>query len=116
MCDEDLLNAIKHDLLSAAERNAIVACARYGFGEARNLDGILGVARGMRIEPKVVAAAFLYLPVLGDPSRFLDTTDIGPDAFDTADLGDDPRVIAAFALGRKAAGRMDLCPIAVTAR
>lgn len=46
----------------------------------------------------------------------LDVTDVGPDAFDTAVLPDEPACVAAFALARAVLGTVDLAPVAYTPR
>ena len=113
MSDDEVLRHIKNRVLSAQTRKAIVACARLGLGEDRDIAGIVAVAKEFGVCPHTVGAAFLFLPALDDARRFVDTTDTGPDAFDTGDLAANEQVTAAFALGRKALGPLGLCPIAV---
>ncbi len=46
------------------------------------------------------------------PATFVDVTDIGPDAINTAELPSQPAAVAAFALARAVVGPAGLCPIA----
>ena len=74
------------------------------------------MASSVGANPQVVAAAFLFLPVLGNRDEYIDVLDIGPDAIDTAVLPDHKATIAAFALGRLALGPADLCPMTAERR
>lgn len=110
--DDVVLRAITRTLLGRQVQRAIIACARRGYGEARNLQGIRSSAREFGADAKAVLAAFLFLPALGNPRRYIDVTDTGENATETAVLPDDKETIAAFALARLALGHNDLCPVA----
>lgn len=110
--DDVVLRGITRTLLGRQVQRAIIACARRGYGEARDQRGIRAIARQFGADAKTVLAAFLFLPTLGNPKRYLDVTDNGDDALDAALLPDEPPVIAAFALGRLAGRGLPLCPLA----
>lgn len=51
----------------APARRAIIASAQWGYGNARNLAGILCAARSFHTNPRVVAAAFGFLRDAREP-------------------------------------------------
>lgn len=69
--DNLVLVAITRRLIPPRARKAIVACAQRGYGEARNLRGILAQARRAKAPAAVVAAAFSFLPSLDDPRVYV---------------------------------------------
>jgi hypothetical protein len=101
-----------NDVLPDNAREAIEHCAKRGDGERRNIRAIIATAEEFDADPRVVAAAFLFLPNMIDASAFVDVTDRTHD--ETADLPDDLPVFAAFALARLALGGAELVPIAFT--
>lgn len=103
-----------NDALPDNARDAIEHCARANFGERRNIRGIVALAEEFGADPRVVAAAFLFLPVFDDAERFIDVAD--PSHGETAELPNDLPVFAAFALARLALGGAELCAIAFTPR
>ncbi len=97
-----VLDAITRKLLSPKAREAIIACARLGFGAARNRQGIVAVARKFGACPRVVLAAFGFLPDANKPRRYVDVL-TGYDECTLALLPKGSEVRAAFALSRAVA-------------
>jgi hypothetical protein len=97
LSDEIVLDGIIRKLISPAARRAIIACARRGFGDARNLLGILAVAKELGARPRVVAAAFGFLPDARNRRRYVDVL-ANQDECELALLPKDTAVAAAFAL------------------
>jgi hypothetical protein len=116
MTDAQLLHKITGTMLPESAKSAIRKCAARKLGEARALRSILGVAERAGADPRVVAAAFGYLPILGAPDQYVDVVKTGPDDFDTAELPEVPAVWAAFALFRLVQRGSQICPIACVSR
>ena len=96
--DAVVLNAIVHKVLRPASRKAIIACARRGLGDARDQRGITAVAKECGAEPRVVLAAFGFLPDSRRPKRYVDVWK--DDESTVALLPAGTEVAAAFALSR----------------
>ena len=110
--DHVVLRAITRTLLGRQLQKAIIACARRGYGDARDQRAIRAMAREFGADAKAVLAAFLFLPALGNPRRYIDVTDISDDAVDIAVIPTELPTAAAFALGRLAWQDGPLCPLA----
>jgi hypothetical protein len=99
---ENLTNDVVLDgivgLLPPSARKAIVACCRRGYGDARDLRGILAQAKRAKAPARVVAAALGYLPDAHRPSHYVDV--LAGDEFALGLLPKGAAVRAAFALSR----------------
>ena len=98
MSNAIVLNGINRKLLSPASRRAIIACARRSLGEHRDRRGIIAIAKELGAEPRVVLAAFGFLPDLRNARRYVDV--LMADEFTVAVLPEGTEVAAAFALSR----------------
>lgn len=97
--DQVVLRGITRTLLGRQVRSAIIACALRGYGEARNLLGIVTIAKEHRAKPRAVAAAFGFLPSASNHRKYLDVWSANDD-FAMPLLPTDIEVVAAFALSR----------------
>ena len=96
--DAVVLDAICHEILSREARKAIIACARRSLGDARDQKGITAIAKECGANPRVVLAAFGFLPDSRRPKRYVDVWQ--DDETIIALLPAGTEVAAAFALSR----------------
>ncbi len=93
-----VLDGITRTLLSPPARRAIIAGAKRGCGAARDLPGILALAKKHGANARTCAAAFGFLPDAHRPRKYVDV--LADDDRLVALLPNDPEVSAAFALSR----------------
>jgi hypothetical protein len=101
--DNEKIIAACLDRIPARERAAMLAAAQCGYGEARDINGIVATADRHGARRRVVAAFFGFLRDGWHSDRFADAfqPETTP-ACDTPTLDNrtDPQVTAAFALAR----------------
>jgi len=96
--DKVVIEGIVQTLIPPAARKAIIAAAQRGCGAARDLPGLLALAKQAKAAPRVVCAAFGFLPDYRRRGRYVDM--LTDDEFTLGLLPKYAAVRAAFALSR----------------
>lgn len=96
--DKVVLDAIVRKFLTGNTRKAIIACARRSLGDARDQRAIRVVAQECGADPRVVLAAFGFLPDSRQPEQYVDVWQ--DDETTIALLSAGTEMAAAFALSR----------------